>query len=304
MPSNQADPRRRPIIWILLIPVCFFFLALLILPPGQMGASQSSEIDDCLACHEEEVKSFHDSIHGKRGFELRSDSACATCHGPGEEHVNSRGNPAKIKSFSAGTAEENSARCLGCHENGKRMFWAGSTHSSRGLSCLECHSILGAKSETGLLKTETEAETCFGCHKQKASQFFRASHHPMREGKITCSDCHNPHGTENSKLIDAQTANDKCYECHAEKRGPFLWEHQPVVENCVNCHDPHGSNHPKLLNTRRPFLCQKCHTGSSHPGSLYDWSQLESTRLYHRACSNCHVKIHGSNHPSGRTFLR
>ncbi len=25
----------------------------------------------------------------------------------------------------------------------------------------------------------------------------------------------------------AITPNDKCYECHAEKRGPFLFEHQP-----------------------------------------------------------------------------
>ncbi len=41
--------------------------------------------------------------------------------------------------------------------------------------------------------------------------------------------------------------NETCYTCHADKRGPFLWEHQPVNEDCTNCHTPHGSNITPLL---------------------------------------------------------
>ena len=57
------------------------------------------------------------------------------------------------------------------------------------------------------------------------------------------------------------TVNETCYTCHAEKRGPFLWEHSPVVDDCTNCHTPHGSTKPALLKARVPWLCQECHSG-------------------------------------------
>ena len=43
-----------------------------------------------------------------------------------------------------------------------------------------------------------------------------------------------------------------------------------------------------------------------HPGTLYDQFQLnnDSNRLNGRSCTNCHQTVHGSNHPSGKTFLR
>ena len=69
--------------------------------------------------------------------------------------------------------------------------------------------------------------------------------HPVRQGKLGCSDCHEPHGTTAEKQLVRATINETCYECHAEKRGPMLWEHEPVAENCDDCHSRvHGSNHP------------------------------------------------------------
>jgi predicted CXXCH cytochrome family protein len=69
------------------------------------------------------------------------------------------------------------------------------------------------------------------------------------------------------------TITETCYTCHAEKRGPFLWEHAPVVEDCTNCHSPHGSNVTPLLKTRAPMLCQTCHT-SDHAKGLYSAANL------------------------------
>ena len=71
-------------------------------------------------------------------------------------------------------------------------------------------------------------------------------------------------------MIKADWVNELCLQCHTEKRGPFLWEHAPVRENCLNCHNPHGSNHDKLLVAKQPYLCQRCHLNTRHPGSLYD----------------------------------
>ncbi len=262
-------------------------------------------LEQCAQCHEAEVGSFKDSIHGQKGFAQRSSHSCETCHGPGRAHAESGGD-VKMITVSSLPRDERAAMCLVCHERGTKMFWESSAHASRGISCQDCHSIHQPRTEKAQLKTAVETDLCFECHKQKKAEFFRASHHPLREGKIACSDCHNPHGTQSSSLIDADSVTEKCYRCHAEKRGPFLWEHPPVREDCLNCHIPHGSNHVKLLAAKEPFLCQRCHSDTRHPGTLYDQSQINnlSSRALNRSCTNCHATTHGSNHPSGTTFLR
>ena len=136
------------------------------------------------------------------------------------------------------------------------------------------------------------------------------SSHPIREGKVSCSDCHNPHGSNGPTLLAKSTVNETCYTCHAEKRGPFLWEHAPVRENCMNCHEPHGSNHDKMLVAKQPYLCQRCHLNTRHPGTLYDLRNTAtgetpigavtpSNRAVEHSCKNCHQSVHGSNAPSG-----
>ena len=92
---------------------------------------------------------------------------------------------------------------------------------------------------------------------------------PVREGKMTCTSCHNPHGTVTPALLKENSLNDTCFTCHAEKRGPFLWNHPPVLESCANCHDPHGSNHEHMLKLAKPRLCQQCHCGVRHPTRPY-----------------------------------
>jgi DmsE family decaheme c-type cytochrome len=290
-------------------PVVFLIGVAVLLSAPRVTAAQETGyagMEQCAACHESVVNAFKDTIHGKKGFEMRSSHACETCHGPGQAHVDAGGGKGTMKTVASTPKEQRSDMCLQCHERGTKMFWEGSAHDSRGLSCQDCHTVHNPKSEKAQLKTASETELCFGCHKQKQAQFYRASHHPIREGKIVCSDCHNPHGTQSSRLIDADSITERCYKCHAEKRGPFLWEHSPVREDCMNCHEPHGSNHVKLLNAKEPFLCQKCHSDTRHPGTMYDQSQINnrSNRALNRSCTNCHATIHGSNHPSGTTFLR
>ena len=120
-----------------------------------------------------------------------------------------------------------------------------------------------------------------------------------------CESCHDPHDGSTPKMIKADWANELCLQCHQEKRGPFLWEHAPVRENCLNCHNPHGSNHDKLLVAKQPYLCQRCHLNTRHPGSFYDGTVAgnsvgsASNRAVEGACKNCHQSVHGGNAPSG-----
>jgi DmsE family decaheme c-type cytochrome len=148
----------------------------------------------------------------------------------------------------------------------------------------------------------TEIDTCSQCHKNKRAEIWRSAHMPVREGKMTCSNCHNPHGTYSESLLKEATVNDTCYKCHAEKRGPFLWEHAPVRENCMNCHEAHGSNNDFMLKISRPRLCQQCHANlTGHPGNPRNPFSIYAIN---RECQNCHQQIHGSNSPSGARFHR
>jgi len=117
------------------------------------------------------------------------------------------------------------------------------------------------------------------------------------------------HGSTNVRLLKAGTTIDEsCTSCHAEKRGPYLWEHAPVSEACTTCHDPHGSNNDRMLVAKQPFLCQRCHVTSRHPPTVYEGYLLNNSqnanKIYGRSCVVCHQQVHGSNAPSGKAFLR
>ena len=115
-----------------------------------------------------------------------------------------------------------------------------------------------------------EPEVCFGCHHDIRVAANKWSHHPIIEGKVTCTSCHSPHGSLSKHMVKADDSQELCYSCHADKRGPYIYEHPPVAENCLTCHTSHGSIHAKLLTEKVPNLCQDCHDWQRHPGTPYD----------------------------------
>ena len=259
----------------------------------------------CATCHAGHAESFSKTLMGRIGKTQPGKFACENCHGPGSAHVKLGGGRGVggIISFRADdlsrSVQENNAICLACHEKGDRTYWSGSTHEVRNVACTNCHTIMRSVSAKFQLKTVFEPETCFQCHKDRRAQMARSSHMPMREGKVTCTDCHNPHGTANESLLKTATVNETCYKCHAEKRGPFLFEHEPVRVNCLNCHDAHGSINEFLLKISRPRLCAECH-GFGHTLT----GGPNSYQIMGRACNNCHTQVHGTNSPSGALLHR
>jgi DmsE family decaheme c-type cytochrome len=280
------------------------------MPPGDnyVGA------ETCKGCHEEAFQRFSKTRMGRlfllQARNPQEANACETCHGPGKAHVDAGGGRGKggLITFAKNDktpVEKRNQVCLGCHTKGARLFWQGSAHESRDVACTNCHKIMEQVSTKAQLAKETEIETCGTCHLQQRAQTMRSSHMPVREGKMTCTSCHNPHGTVSQSLLKENGLNETCYTCHAEKRGPVLWTHPPVQENCANCHDPHGSNHEKMLKVAKPRLCQQCHMGGPHgnfPRAKGDTSQLQFVQG--RQCVQCHQLIHGSNHPGGQFFTR
>ena len=288
-------------------------------PQAQSGYVGGAE--PCKLCRPKQFASFAATKMGVLFLNSpRSDKeglACEACHGPAAAHVASAGTDrlSPFISFTrrdAAPIQQRNAVCLQCHTQGAVALWHGSTHDNRKLACVDCHAVhLGHQK---LLAEPTQQQLCTRCHQQIKSALMKPSHHPLREEKMMCTNCHNPHGSQAGKLIAANTVNDKCYECHADKRGPFLWEHPPARESCLNCHDPHGSSHQPLLVVKPPLLCQKCHSNQNHPSTLYALNPADAlagrsvytanVQLFYRGCANCHVQVHGSNHPSGKFLHR
>ncbi|MGZ5583005.1 MAG: DmsE family decaheme c-type cytochrome [Usitatibacter sp.] len=277
----------------------------------------------CIKCHDVESKHFGHTQHAKVFRQNPKNElegrVCEACHGPGSLHVPRDDH--KIRDNLIGFTREwgtpvevQNAQCLNCHKGGQRLHWPGSIHDINKIACSDCHNAMARFSARGLLRSPSISETCQTCHGQQRAEFRKRSHMPLPEGKMSCDDCHSPHGSPTRPLLRADTVNDVCYTCHAEKRGPMLWEHAPVRESCLNCHTPHGSNHDKLLVAARPYLCQQCHTSpAAHAGQFYGADRTaqsaqgggtQSPRSIDRSCQNCHSQVHGSNHPSGARFQR
>jgi len=277
--------------------------------------------ETCITCHQDQDHRFKNTPMGRVMAHPRTPEearGCEACHGPGKAHVEAGGGketiPMRFGKESKNSVAEQNAVCETCHTRGTHLFWKGSPHESRGMACVDCHQVKqvvnvalsfegrynSPLSDVRGLK-KSQPELCLQCHQMRRAQLQRSSHMPYREGKVTCTSCHNPHGTPNPKQLIQSTTNENCLSCHTERRGPFLWEHPPVMENCANCHEPHGTSNPQLLKTRMPRVCDSCHVATRHPTQA---QPLGSIKNFNRGCTNCHSAIHGSNHPSGDKFLR
>lgn len=322
---------------------------------GQGGAARAATAQEklkkdavCTKCHDESdnapVLTMYQTRHGVRG-DARTPT-CQNCHGESAAHVKgNQGGKADDKrpavdvaykkggSYAPSHDKVRGETCISCHEGGNRTHWDGGQHQLQGVTCNDCHTV--HKPQDKVLAKASQGEVCFTCHKKQRAETHRISTHPIDAGKVACSDCHNPHGSIGPKLVKKNTINETCFNCHAEKRGPFLWNHASANDDCMNCHTPHGSTIQPLLKARPPFLCQQCHGNTTpHPGNIYSGASLPGgvianinnstastnpvnpltgarlsqnnppVQAAYRGCVNCHNAVHGSNHPGGIYLIR
>jgi DmsE family decaheme c-type cytochrome len=303
------------------IPLC---VCLFLSSAGLAQSSDDAEVrysrkgaDSCFACHDDQVTlsvfrtkhavpSDPDSPFGHGQLQ------CEACHGPGGDHAarvrRGKERPPAV-TFGSGTVTpipEQNSYCIDCHQDDTGFAWHGSGHDDNTVACADCH--VSHSDRDPVLAAATQPEVCFDCHQQQRTESLKPYAHPIRQGEMDCGGCHSPHGDSADLLLTRQTVNATCHECHAEVRGPYLWEHAPVAEDCTTCHNPHGSNHPGMLSQRAPLLCQGCHSQSGHPSLPQDERGLPtgmpSQFLLGQSCLNCHSQVHGSNHPSGSQLMR
>ncbi|MCA9264855.1 MAG: hypothetical protein KDA60_13440 [Planctomycetales bacterium] len=254
----------------------------------------------CYQCHGEkydlERVAHPHQLNGPHAF------SCESCHNP------------------HGNVVEHSLKglCLQCHGSDTHSNWHGSAHDMNGVMCTDCHDPhpdanvpklvdlqhTTVKRPPRLPMSVDDPNVCFKCHKDEYAKSYLPSHHPLPEGKMGCTDCHNLHANTDKALI-ADTINLTCYKCHADKQGPFVHQHAPVEENCSICHNPHGSVTNNLLHQPTTFLCLRCHTGHrSPPADHFGLGTSDIDNLaYQRPvlftdCTQCHSQVHGTDLPS------
>lgn len=275
--------------------------------PAIKGATFVKSSAKCIECHEDYIRTYAMTKMGR----TLPDGGCESCHGPMSKHLDApREEPPLVVSQKTITSDQSNAICTQCHQSGIQMNWQSSIHAAVGNKCTTCHNIMSM--DDPVRNKLTQTDVCFKCHQDKRSASLRRSRHPVKEGKVVCSNCHNPHGGAGPTNLAKNTVNETCYQCHQDKRGPYLWEHQPVREDCTICHDPHGSTHYRMLKVAPPYLCEECHIiPGGHPDRLREGGDVfplgpttETTYVARKGCANCHSAIHGSNHPSGQRFAR
>jgi predicted CXXCH cytochrome family protein len=228
---------------------------------------------ECDQCHGEIYKSFQTADHARllaKGPNALN-AGCESCHGPCSLHSDSGGEVKPPYSFSAGRPQP-----------------------------------MNASARVPSPVSRPKETVCYNCHTDVQGAFNLPSHHPVPEGKLSCTQCHPPH--KGLAFAGGSTAlmsqEETCFQCHPAQRGPYVFEHEALRTGCVTCHAPHGSVNAKLLTVRNANLCLKCHFQQIRGGSILIGGSDHTLRLQQGTCwsAGCHEAVHGSRVNSSLRF--
>jgi DmsE family decaheme c-type cytochrome len=242
----------------------------------------------CARCHEPAMSVLHGTVHETLGHrDAALAQGCGSCHLSAQEHAEAGGRKDLVTSLRGASAAVQQQTCNQCHGHERALMHvdAGAHHRFE-VSCLSCHSPAVKRGDT---RQDAESK-CASCHQTVAAEFLQPNHHPVPEGAMGCSDCHDPHGAR-SKTRDLELREERCVACHTQYRGPFVFAHQAGrSDGCVACHVPHGASNKRLLRQHDTQQnCLQCHGDfpifhDQTPGAVFT------------NCLNCHTEVHGSNH--------
>lgn len=276
-------------------------------PNEQLLVTPKKEL--CYQCHDrvEDEKFVHTAVAMKN---------CTYCHTP-----HSSNNPKLIKEIGSDAKSSSSASvmdisftqiCAQCHKDKGEAKSVRHFPFAQG-RCMLCHRPHG--SDFAKLLRKPSSVLCRDCHNKlplagevtKISQkkvveekelFYITSkkvnggsddvyvHGAVKTGR--CSVCHDPHQTDNPRMLKFSETAKLCFQCHSDDLTGRNSIHPPAGDGtCDACHSPHGSRVQFNLLEEVPQLCYNCH------------ESVESGKNIHPAlkvngCLGCH-NPHGSD---------
>jgi predicted CXXCH cytochrome family protein len=210
-------------------------------------------------------------------------------------------------------------QCAICHEKEVKNFKltshariqiSGEGERVEGQGCEACHGAGSLHVDAGggkgkfTVNPGKNPEACFQCHLDKSAEFSLPFHHPVKEGRMSCTSCHDPHGEDINKPKSVWLArvNETCDQCHREQTRPHVFEHEALREGCTTCHNVHGSINAKMLVERDNNLCLKCHAQVPSPTApnqvvIGSFPHTSVGFLRQGTCfsAGCHTAVHGSD---------
>jgi predicted CXXCH cytochrome family protein len=232
--------------------------------PHQSDIAKLLKLDKsavCLQCHDKQKEALNlKEVHPP--FK----NNCSSCHSPHsskEAHLVST-NPPDL--------------CFGCHDDLPDIF-DKVKHKHPPLkdakSCLNCHSP-HASNEKKFLLADVKT-VCLGCHnksytvdKKPITNIKRLLNESKNiHGAIEsegCAACHNPHGSDNYKMLVASFPSGKymqvnkdsialCFKCHESK----LLTEQTADKNITNFRNGDKNLHFVHINGKKGRVCTICH---------------------------------------------
>ncbi len=251
---------------------------------------------DCKSCHEDAVRQFTTTAHGKAREQGRPLAAtCRDCHGA---HDIRRSKDPESKTAFANIE----ATCGACHGDDRfvekahlpggnvqakyhdsihnRLLEGGSVYSSAAPTCTSCHGAhdIQPKSEPDSRVARAHIpETCGSCHQRARTVFEQGKHGTMLQaGNVAapvCSDCHGAHTIQRASTPGWQTAVvGACGNCHEDLITSYRHTYHGKVTTmgfsgvatCASCHGAHDvrpASDPlsKVSAANRLDTCRTCH---------------------------------------------
>ena len=235
----------------------------------------------CDGCH-----SVDYNIHTKQVAEWNV--GCERCHGPGSDHAE---HPTRANIISAARMNSVDANdtCIGCHSQGRPLanpiegkYYDWPVGYRVGLKLkdfwqLEEHAL----GETSFLHFADGT-----AHKNRMQGNDYVQSVMYRRG-VTCSSCHDTHGTENYAQL-RKPANKLCLDCHGPMspngpRAATLAEHThhkdgSAGSECIACHMP------KIETEGMPGSFVRAHTFGFITPAMTDKYKIPN------ACTSCHTE--------------
>ena len=277
--------------------------------------------DLCLTCHtDKEAGDEQLAVHAP----VRRET-CGTCHDP---HSSEAGH-LLVRPGEGTDAESN--LCLRCHDNITAQLNKRLVHAAVEFGCATCHETHKSEPQDepeGIYHlTAAQPELCLTCHDLDGEE-ARAAHSGQPVESAQCTTCHNPHGSDNEKLLNnfVHAAFEMgCDTCHAEPadgkvvlqegagKETCLMCHSDVAESleqaehvhfplefddgCITCHNPHAATYEKQLKMGPIRTCLNCHSSLAEAKAQKDYLHPP---VFEQSCTICHQPHGGSR----KNFLR
>lgn len=216
----------------------------------------------CFVCHPKIAKFKQKPVK----MEPFAQGKCPRCHNP-HGSVNAKLLQAPLPTL-----------CFSCHEKiGKLQKKAVMMKPFRQGRCLECH-WPHASDYSKLLRDSLKGNNiCYRCHSQIRPNYLGIGHNRIvrnaspyqpEAGVGSCLNCHEPHASNFSGLIQKEQIS-LCLSCHGPRRYfahpiGFKWDDpwRGGYLRCSSCHNPMGSGIQRLKRAERDGLCLSCHMAS------------------------------------------